>query len=256
MKINTQYTKQPVLGVARPMAGARKVVDGSGAVLCYLRMGKLYDLNHVCFASCKRVGKAEQSGFTDAFVTDGRYVYEKGVVVGKLKFDYTYFVILALLLLLALAVTSLAIVTKEKVKPIIPTFSVYDTDGEWTDGGEVKIFGKKNVKPGDSGSYMFIINNPHPVNLQCTVKFTINYDDKESLPPIRYAIKSEGSDLKLSAIENGFAVYDVVINKKESRSLTLEWQWPFEGGDDLQDTSAGIAGGRYSIKIDIFAEEG
>ncbi len=255
MKANTQFTKDPVMGYIRPMSGARKVVDNDGALLCFLRMDKLYDLNHVCFASCRRVDKAEQAGNADAFVTDGKYLYKRGVVVGKLKFDNTYLKILALLLIFALAVTSLVVVTHEKKEPIVPNFSVYDTDGEWVEGGEVKIFGNRKIKPGDSGSYMFIVNNPHSVNLDCTIRFTVNYDDKESIPPIKYLIKSEGQTLKLSEIENGFAVYDTIINKNDSRSFTLEWQWLFEGGDDTQDTLAGIAGSKYSIKIEIAAEE-
>ena len=47
----------------------------------------------------------------------------------------------------------------------------------------------------------------------------------------------------------------MIISKKDSRSFTLEWQWLFDGGDDMQDTLAGIAGSKYSIKIEIAAEE-
>ena len=115
--------------------------------------------------------------------------------------------ILALLAILAVAVTSLVVVTHEKKEPIVPEFSVYDTDGEWIDGGEAKIFGNRTIKPGDSGSYMFIVNNPHSVDLYCIIRFTVNYENKESLPPVRYQVKSEGQTLKLSEIENGFAVY-------------------------------------------------
>ena len=255
MKANTQFTKDPVMGYIKPMSGARKVVDNDGALLCFLRMDRLYDLNHVCFASCRRVDKAEQVGNADAFVTDGKYLYKKGVVVGKLKFDYSYLKILALLAILAVAVTSLVVVTREKKEPIVPEFSVYDTNGEWIDGGEVKIFGNRTIKPGDSGSYMFIVNNPHSVDLYCIIRFTVNYENKKSLPPVRYQVKSEGQTLKLSEIENGFAVYDLTISKKNSRSFTLEWQWLFESGNDTQDTLAGIAGSKYSIKIEIAAEE-
>lgn len=254
MQKNPQYTKEPLEGFVKPLIFGKKVVDLDGAMLCFLRNGKLYDLNHVCFASCERVD-SDKASETDAFSTDGKYLYDKGIKVGIIK-DRFFLLILILLILLLASSISLVVFVKDKHKPIIPEFTVVDTNGEWGTTSEINVFGNKTIKPGDKGNYMFMINNPNAADIECTVKFTINYENGTPLPPISYTAVSEGKNLKTieTEDENGFTATGVIINKKGSRSIILEWDWKFDG-DDAADTNVGILGGKYTITIDISAEE-
>lgn len=254
MQTDTQFTKEPLKGSVKPLAGGKKVVDKkSGKLMCFLRMDKLYDLNHVCFASCKRV-RSDKIKEVDAFATDGRYLYDKGVAVGRIQRSNSVLIIILLLLLLMVSATSLFVFIYEKNKPIIPDFTVVDKDGEWGATGKLNVFGKEKISPGDKGTYMFIINDPHSVDLKCKIRFTYNYANSESLPAIKYSAYSEGTSLTQTEIENGFEVSGFIIKGSSARMIILEWEWSFEG-DDEKDTIAGILGEQYLINIEIIAEE-
>ena len=254
MKINAKFTKDPVKRPLKPFIGAKKVVDSSDAMLCYLRGDKLYDLNHVCFASCRRVGGAENALPADAFVTEGKYLYHEGEKVGKIKRESFYPMLIFLLLLLAISVISLVVIIRES-RPALSEFIVVDADGEWGATGNINIFGSKTIKPGDKGTYMFMINNPNSSDLKCTIRFKYNYEDSALLPPINYSLSSEGQNLALTENEEWFEAGSVIINKKSSRSCSIEWEWKFENGEDYKDTLIGISGKRYTVTLEITAEQ-
>lgn len=254
MPINARYTKNPVNGSVKPLIGGKKIVDTSGALMCFLRNGKLYDLNHVCFASCKRVA-SNQIGLYGAFATDGKYLYDKRVLVGKVQRDYSFLIIFALVLLLLTSAISLLVVTNEKKEPIIPEFTVIDANGEWGAAGSLNVFGNGKICPGEKGTYMFMITNPNAADIKCKIKFKLNYEESASLPSIKYSVFSEGKNIVLTETEDGFETNGVIINKKGSRSIALGWDWPFEGGNDEKDTYEGFLGGKYVIGIEVVAEE-
>ena len=254
MKINAKFTNQPVKRPLRPFFGAKRVVDNSGALLCYLRGNKLYDLNHVCFASCKRVGRAEDVDPVDAFVTEGKYLYQRGEIAGKIKRDSFYPILLFLLLLLTVSVISLVVIIRENI-PVLKEFTVVDTDGEWNATGDINIFGNKTIKPGDKGTYMFMINNPNASVLKCKIRFKYNYEDSALLPPINYSLISEGQNLELTENKGWFETGNMIINIKSSRSCTIEWEWKFESGDDHKDTLLGISDKKYTITLEVIAEQ-
>ena len=253
MKINANFTKDPVKRPLRPFIGAKRIVDKNGAMLCYLRGDKLYDLNHVCFASCKRVGGADKALPADAFATEGKYLYQKGEQVGKIKSDSFYPILLFLLLILAISVISLVVILRGNVG--YHEFTVVDADGEWGTTGNINIFGNKTIKPGDKGTYMFMINNPNSSDLKCTIRFKYNYEDSALLPTINYTLNSEGQSLELTENEEWFEAGSVTVNKKDSRSCFIEWEWKFENGEDEKDTLLGISGKKYTITLEIIAEE-
>ncbi len=254
MKINANYTKDPVKRPLRPFIRAKRVVDTNGAMLCYLRGDKLYDLNHVCFASCKRVGGAENALPADVFATEGKYLYYNGEKVGKIKRDSFYPIFLFLLLILAISVISLFIIIRGNGSGFAE-FTVIDAAGEWGATGNINIFGNKTIKPGDKGTYMFMINNPNSSDLKCTIRFKYNYEDSALLPPINYSLISEGQNLELTENEGWFETGNMIINIKSSRSCTIEWEWKFESGEDHKDTLIGISGKRYTITLEIIAEQ-
>lgn len=253
MQINARYTKNPIKGSVKPLVGGKKVVDGSGALMCFLRNGKLYDLNHVCFASCKRVAR-DQAGLYGAFATDGKYLYDKRVLVGRVQRDYSYVLIFSLLFLLLVSSASLLAFTHEKKVPIIPEFTVIDADGEWGATGNLNVFGNGKISPGDNGTYMFMVSNPNAADINCKLKFRFDYENGATLPPIGYSIYSEGKKLESSEVDGGLEVSGVIIKKKGSRSFMLDWEWAFDGNDE-NDTIVGIIGSKYVISVEIIAEE-
>ena len=255
MKNKEKQTKNTVKGNKRPLFGVKKVVDNDGSLSCFWYKGQIYDLNYNEFADCRKVKKGEENKTSDGFVRSGRYIHKDGNVVGKIKTDYSYILIAILVALLIVSVVALVTVTKTKKEPLTGEITVVDTDGEWNAEGKLNIFGKESIKPGDKGNYVFMVNNPFDVELKCRVEFVPNYENSEFLPPIRYSVSSEGQSLEQKETEQGFAIESVVIDKNGSRSFYVEWEWLFDGGTDTDDTLSGIAGSKYTVTIQITAEE-
>lgn len=233
----------------------KTIVDLNGVFLYYLHKSKLYDVNHNEFASCKRVKKDEAKLFGAEFVTDGKYLYKDGKAVGKIKKDHTRFLILILLLLLCLSIFALIIIVGDYKGPTVPTFKVTDTNGEWGTSGEIDVFEKDKIKPGDEGIYAFLIDNPSDINLKCVIDFTINYENNTYKPQIDYSVISEGKNFEQYDTENGFKVENVIIEKNNTKLIYLKWKWAFESGNDAEDTFAGLFGSNYTFTIKIVAEE-
>lgn len=255
MKNKEKQTKNTVKGNKRPLFGVKKVVDNDGSLSCFWYKDKLYDLNYNELADCKKVKTEEEGKAVNGFVRRGKYIHKDGNVVGKIKTDYSYILIAILFALLIVSVVALATVTKTKKEPLTGEITVVDTDGEWNAEGKINIFGNESIKPGDKGKYIFMVNNPFDVELKCKIEFIPNYENSEFLPPIRYSVSSEGQTLGRKETEKGFAIESVAIGKKGSRSFYVEWEWLFDGGTDSDDTLSGIAGNKYTVTIEITAEE-
>lgn len=256
MKINAKFTHDPVVGSVRRLKGGRKVLDLEGRLLCFLRAGELYDLNLTPFSPCERASTNEclNPEIRGAFVTDGEYLYKDGHVEGVIKDNLTVVIILLFIAFL-ISLTAFLMLATQMPEPVVyPSFTVVDKDGEWGTTGSIDVFGGKTLKPGESGIYMFVVNNPCPADLKCDVIINFNLENNDKLPPLEYKVFSEGRELTLVKNENGFTVRDVIINKNGNRSFNLEWIWHFESGDDQTDTEIGTAGGRYAMKIEIIAQ--
>ena len=252
---NTKFTKRPIKKALPPFFGGRKVVDESGAVMCFLFLGKLYDLNHVCFASCKRVENVTQDDDPDAFVTDGRFLYRNGQVEGRVLSNAFKIAVTILVTLLVLATISLIVVANVIQQPAKPSFTVVDIDGEWGKSDQINIFGENKVKPGDSGSYSFLVNNLNDYDLNCLVRIKFNNDSNALVPPIRYKLETGGQYLTTETKDGYLEASNVKIYKNDSRSFYLEWEWLFDGDSDEYDTAVGILGKDFSVTIEIVAEQ-
>ncbi len=234
--------------------GGKKVVDKNGVLVFYWRRGRLYDLKGEEYAPCKRVKKEEISSFGIGYVTDGKFVYSKGKIVWKIESDNFRCIALILLTLLTIDMCALAVLASDCSMASVPEFTVIDTDGEWGASGTINIFGYDKLKPGDKGSYAFMINNPSLIDLKCKIYFTIKNENNAALPPIEYSVITRGKALKQQETENGFSVESVIVKNKDSRILYLDWEWVFDGNDE-HDTLAGIEGKDFTFTIKIVAEE-
>lgn len=256
MKINAKFTHDPVVGSVRRLKGGRRVLDLEGRLLCFLRAGELYDLNLTPFSPCERASTNEclNPEIKGAFVTDGEYLYKDGHVEGIIK-DNTVIVIILLFIAFLISLTSFLMLATKMPEPVVyPSFTVVDKDGEWGASGSIDVFGGKTLKPGESGMYMFVVNNPSPANLKCDIIIKFNLENNDKLPPMEYKIFSEGREIIPKVTENGLTVRDAIINKNGNRSFGIEWIWHFESGDDKTDTEIGTAGGKYAMNIEIVAQ--
>lgn len=256
MKKHENKAKKAERQIDRRFFGVKKVVDNDGTLSCFLYKSKLYDLKYKEFAECKKIKKdGVNENASGKFVQRGSYIYKNGQRVGKIKSDMLNSVITVLLALLCLSIIALTAMTYEKKPPFSGELTIVDTNGGWVSEGELNIFGAKLIKPGDEGKYAFMVNNPSSVKLECKIVFKFKYENVDSLPPIKYSVSSAGETLPQEETENGFAVKDVIIDKLGSRAFYLEWEWPFDGGVDYDDTFAGFAGSKYILNIEINAEE-
>ena len=257
MKINEKFTHSPVVGSVRRLKGGIRVFDFEDKLLCFLRAGELYDLNLTPFSPCGRASASEcrKPGNTGAFVTDGEYLYRDGNIEGRLE-DRTLPIIILLSFACLISVISFLILATKQPRPVIyPSFTVADKDGEWSAVGKIDVFGGKMLKPGENGTYMFVVNNPHNAQLRCDIILNFNYENNQKLPPLQYEVFSEGRRLDAYKEDKFITVRDVIIKERSSRSFAIEWLWQFESGDDHYDTAIGIEGGKYAVTIEIVAQE-
>lgn len=148
-------------------------------------------------------------------------------------------------------------------QPYNPGFQVSDDKTVWTTETEVEIFrisyengeqvvtvmsdnGESVIAPGTESSYTFKLKNTGNVNMKYTVEVDAYFTPAEIPLPVttrlsRYDAKwivggqdSWAEVAKLDAAEDsdtlkpGYYTY-----------YTLDWQWPFEQGDDAYDTYLG-----------------
>lgn len=255
MEKNENRPQKPVTDKKPKLFGAKRVVDNEGVTVCLWKKDKLYDLKFVPFGECIRVKKTDETDYGDKYVRKSNCIYKSGQKVGTIRRDWFKLTVALLLALLAVSVVALVLLTHEEKKPLTEEIVVVDTSGEWSADGKIKIFGDGTIKPGDKGSYAFMVTNPHAVRLRCTVEFKPSYGDADFLPPIRYKVVSEGRTLETNEIDGGFGIKDVVVGENGSKTFYLEWEWVFDGGTDYEDTIAGFRGGEYSLAIRVTAEE-
>lgn len=151
-----------------------------------------------------------------------------------------------------------------KSRPTAGGFEIYDSrDGiSWSQFSAVDLFYNRTggpdtvIAPGSKGYYLMRLDNGNDFAIHCTL--TITEDLQESFHlPLRYRLSGE-KDTEKGEWTKGAEVTALEIDLKENSSevCTLEWEWPFESGDDDYDTSVGTRENRrYLITLTIHAEE-
>ncbi|MBQ8606178.1 MAG: hypothetical protein IJ408_05520 [Clostridia bacterium] len=148
-------------------------------------------------------------------------------------------------------------------------FEASDAQGVWKQEQQVEIFkvkydetgnitvdgvDDKVIAPGTSNIYNFTFKNTGDVGLKYTFTSAVEFSDKEHALPVsvrlydqndKYVIGSKTSfddaDKLNSVSENA------ELSPKSYSNYALEWQWPFESGDDAYDTLLG----NLAVKEDI-----
>lgn len=259
MKYDFKLTKNPGAGKIKTMKGAKRVFNFDGDLLCFLKKGRLYDLNAKVIAPCVSVKglSEEEIAKTHGYCEDGKKVYfcgeETGIIEKRDRFIaiLIFFILLTLVAIVAMSVAT-CIAEKNKVKEV----TIIDKDGRWEADAKLDIFGDELLKPGAKGEYLFVVHNPNAFRLKCDIKISFTYgNETENLPIIIYALTVNGKKTEINKTENGYYVNDVVINKNAKNPFMLAWEWKFDGESDEKDTEAGQKGEKYECGIFITAEE-
>ncbi len=138
---------------------------------------------------------------------------------------------------------------------------VQDSDGErWTELKELNVFanakfdGKSIIAPGSNGKYTFTVQNISDFPMKYEIGF-----DEENLNGVPIEFRLKDSDGYLT--ENWTPATELADIREElannsETGYTLEWQWNFDGDDEL-DTAIGsdFAEIPYILKISYTAEQ-
>lgn len=142
----------------------------------------------------------------------------------------------------------------------LPTFDVYDQMGEWDaqGQGEIAVF-DDTIKPGDKGTYDFIIRNVSDTELDYgfRLKEYLDLVPQDATPFMLYRIKMDGVYLGGNEWHYaGLDYYGMTIQPGSEHKMTLEWWWVFEldAEHNANDTLIGISGGELKVNIFIWAE--
>ena len=249
MKYDFKLTQPPRAGKIKTVKGAKRVFNLDGDLLCFLKKGRLYDLNAKVIAPCVSVkGLSEKEiAKTRGYCEEGKKVYfygeETGIIEKRDRFIAILIFFIALMVV-AIGAMSVAICIAEKNK--VKEVTIIDKDGRWEADAKLDIFGDELLKPGAKGEYLFMVHNPNAFGMKCDIKISFTYgNETENLPIIIYALTVNGTKTEINKTENGYYVNDVVINKNAKNPFVLAWEWKFDGESDEKDTEVGRKGKKY-----------
>ena len=159
-------------------------------------------------------------------------------------------IIIATILIIIFLIIALLLAPKS-----MPEFAIADKNGEWQAQGTIAVFDDK-IMPGSEGEYKFIIKNDSDVNLLYGFRLSeyVGGVNENSNPFMQYRLKVDNIPIDDQWNYVGFDYDNIEILPTSSHLLTLEWRWPFESGDDGNDTLVGSGNGQLSVWLDLIAE--
>lgn len=225
MKYDFKLTQNPRAGKIKTVKGAKRVFNLDGDLLCFLKKGRLYDLNAKVIAPCVSVkGLSEKEiAKTRGYCEDGKKVYFYGEETGIIeKRDRFIAILIFFIALMVVAIVAMSVATCIAEKNKIKEVTIIDKDGRWEADAKLDIFGDELLKPGAKGEYLFMVHNPNAFGMKCDIKISFTYgNETENLPIIIYALTVNGTKTEINKTENGYYVNDVVINKNAKILLCL-----------------------------------
>ena len=160
-------------------------------------------------------------------------------------------VTIALLLMAALFLILME--TPDNVPPIIV---LKDADGGVIDKDfEIEAFDGL-IYPGTTGDFSFRVRNPHDQKVYYSFEIEPLYrGEPVDNFPINYRIRLNNGLLNTEAwLEYDELNYkDLTFLPKTEHLITIEWDWPYEQGNDALDTAFGKDNGEFSFIFHITA---
>ena len=137
------------------------------------------------------------------------------------------------------ALTDIDLVSTKEI-----SFNLFDTILDTLGGAETDVVANK-IAPGTKGSFQFVVKNVSEVN----ATFDLTLELTGAQVPFQYTIQvDEGA--ASSASTTLPMLNNQAINRNASTTITITWEWPFEGNDET-DTTLGIEASTVTIKATI-----
>lgn len=137
------------------------------------------------------------------------------------------------------ALTDIDLVSTKEI-----SFNLFDTILDTNGDTETDVAANK-IAPGTKGSFQFVVNNTSEVN----ATFDLTLELTGAQVPFQYTIQvDEGA--ASSASTTLPMLNNQAINRNASTTITITWEWPFEGNDET-DTTLGIEASTVTIKATI-----
>lgn len=138
------------------------------------------------------------------------------------------------------ALTDIDLVSTKEI-----SFNLFDTILDTLDGGAETDVVANKIAPGTKGSFQFVVKNVSEVN----ATFDLTLELTGAQVPFQYTIQvDEGA--ASSASTTLPMLNNQAINMNASTTITITWEWPFEGNDET-DTTLGIEASTVTIKATI-----
>ncbi len=199
----------------------------------------------------------------DLYAADGGEMFLGRIARTKRNFVHIS-VLSVLTAILIAAITVIALIgmpqtgggTGDNGNNVVPVIEVGDTNGSWENQGAIAVF-ENGLRPGSSGSYAFVLNNPVDAEILYSFYIEPQYNGTVAADfPIKFRLRMNNILLEsskwLSVKELKFD--NLILLGGSSHSFILEWEWPFESGNDENDTLIGADGGNISMVLHLTAQ--
>lgn len=156
-----------------------------------------------------------------------------------------------------------------------PGFQVSDENTVWQGETDIDIFrisydnengevtvsskgGDKVLAPGTGNSYAFSLENTGNVPVEYEMQMEAYFSNEEHpIPVVARVVSGDGrylagsDEAKADVLELNNVKDSAKLKPKYVMDYTLEWEWPFEGGDDAYDTLLGNMAENEDITLTI-----
>lgn len=120
-------------------------------------------------------------------------------------------------------------------------FNLFDSIVDTVDGNPDAHVAANVIAPGTKGTFDLNITNNSEVNATYEIDFTVT---NGSNIPLEFTVDGADNGNTLTNIEA------VELAKGASTTITIAWEWPFEGDDGL-DTSLGINEATITVEAEM-----
>lgn len=173
-------------------------------------------------------------------------------------------VIVTVILLVIFLLFALLFASQDEERPIdhIPEFTIAERDWitkeQWEVHNTIAVF-DETIHPGSSGEYQFILKNESDVDLWFGIHLFEYLNTTISARSfMRYQLTMDDIVVDNNKVEwhraEEIKYQGIRLLPGADHLFTLKWEWPFENGNDEEDTLIGVTGGTVSISFIVFAE--
>lgn len=273
MKTNGVLTLSPFDGKVKLKKSVSRIYSPEGALIGGVSAYHIYDLNGDKVAALSHVEKTPHGevrryeGHRNFLLKDGILTLENGGVLGKVVARKERSLMIPLVAAVCVVLAALVVVVSVLGFPsgfsipgdTMPELVIKTDEEVWGDEEHLEIFDGK-LSPGSKGSYDFVIENPTEYELEYTLSITdiVSWGGRS---PIRYRVIMNGAGYVIGTPTDWFDTNEdnifasgLQFAPKSTQKFIIEWDWPFESGNDEDDTQAGSSESpHYYVLVEVSA---